>query len=77
MEGQDKEEWRTLHQVMPESVYVRLMVQLRRIGLANGVAVEAFNRDSKFEEAIGPRVQVFELLTILCERTEDEKVFRV
>lgn len=70
------DEWRSIHQVVPLSVYERWMAQLQRVAIANGISAESFTGDSKFNEAVGPRVQVIEILTILMERSSDE-VFRV
>ena len=69
--------WRSIYQQMPLSLYERWMVQMRRIALVNGIAVEAFNLDDKFQKAHGPRVMTYESLIILLERTEDDGVLRV
>jgi hypothetical protein len=73
----EKDNWKTLYQVLPEDVYRRLKVQLRRLAVANGVASEYFDQDSKFERAEGPRVAVWEMLVVLMERTESDETFRV
>lgn len=68
----EKDDWRSLYQQLPLNVYERLMGQLRRIALVNGIAVEAFNADDKFAPEHGPRVMAWETLLILVERSEDE-----
>jgi hypothetical protein len=50
---------------------------MRRLAVANGVASEYFDQDSKFERVVGPKVAVWEMLVVLMERTENEEVFRV
>jgi|HubBroStandDraft_2_1064218.scaffolds.fasta_scaffold00006_60 hypothetical protein len=78
--GGSKEEadtWKTLHQELPEPIYIRLIVQFKRLALANGVSPESFSADSKFAQAVGPRVQVWECLLLLLERTESDDVLRV
>lgn len=72
-----KDGWRSLFQVLPVDVYDRFKVQLKRLALANGISPEAFDEDDKFMSEVGPRVQAWECLTVLMERTEDDKVFRV
>jgi hypothetical protein len=69
--------WRSIYQQMPLSLYERWMVQMRRIARVNGIAVEAFDSDDKFQKAHGPRVMTYESLIILLERTEDDGVLRV
>ena len=69
--------WRTLHQVLPVDIYSRLMIQMARLGRANGTSIEAFSQDDKNTAHVGPRVSVWENLVILMERTEDDKVFQV
>lgn len=74
----EPDEWRSLFQVLPRNVYDRLKVQLRRVALANGIAVESWDADDKFSQnATGARVMTFESLVILLERTEDDKGLRV
>ena len=69
----EQDEWATLHQVLPRNVYDRLKVQLRRVALANGIAVEAWDADDKFaQNATGARVLTIESLVILMERSENE-----
>ena len=74
---ENEDSWKTLYQVLPADVYDRLKVQLRRLAVANGVAAEYFDGDSKFERVEGPKVAVWEMLVVLMERTENEEVFRV
>jgi hypothetical protein len=72
----DTDEWRCLYQQLPKNVYDRLKVQMRRLAQANGIAPEYFDGDSKFKTVSGPKVQAWECLTILMERSSDES-FRV
>lgn len=71
------DKWRALHQNLPIDVYTRLMAQMKRLALVNGISVEGFEGDDKFKPAVGPRVQAWECLVLLMERTENDKVFRV
>lgn len=64
--------WRTLHQVLPESVYEELLIEIKRVGRLNGIAPEVFDLDLKYQQAIGPRVMAWECLKILLERSDDE-----
>ena len=74
MSDQPKDEWRNL--TMPLNLYDRLLLQCHRILRANGeIGDHIFSTDKKVRTA--SRVDAIEFLTILCERTEDEKVFRV
>jgi hypothetical protein len=63
--------WRQLSQCLPKSVYDELMAGLRRIALANGISADAFSDDDKSKQTVGPRVCVWELLTILIRETGD------
>lgn len=67
----EQDSWRSWHQVLPLSVYDRLIIQLSRLGRVNGIAVEAFLRDDKFKQEHGPRVATIENLVILMERSDD------
>jgi hypothetical protein len=69
---QDRDDWRTLFQVLPLNVYSRLMAQLGRAAQANGISPEAFIKDDKMSPRTGPRVAVWENLVILMERSENE-----
>ena len=73
----ETDDWSTLYQVLPRDVYNRLKVQMRRLAVANGVAAEYFDKDSKFERVVGPKVAVWEMLVVLMERTGSDEVFRV
>ena len=77
MAKSEHDEWRQLYQALPKSVYDRLFVQMQRLAHANGIAPEALMSDSKFREAVGPRVQAWECLVLLMERTESNDTFRV
>jgi hypothetical protein len=70
----DKDEWRTLQ--IPLNLYDRLHVQLGRIMLANGQAPEHLSSEEK-RVRTAARVDAIEFLVLLCERTEDNKVFRI
>lgn len=71
------DKWKSLHQVLPINVYERWLVQIKRVARANGISVDGFETDDKFAQDIGPRVQTYEALLILLERTEEEKYLRV
>lgn len=68
----EPDEWRSIFQQVPLSIYDRWMTQLRRLARVNGIAVEVFDSDDKFKTAIGPRVLTIEVLTILLENLEDK-----
>ncbi len=74
---ESEDSWRTIHQQVPLQIYERWLCQLRRIAIANGISAESLDADDKFKSAVGPRVQVYEILTLLCERTESDETFRV
>ena len=74
MPDEPKDEWATLYQVLPRDVYNRLKVQLRRLAVANGVAAEYFDKDSKFERLEGPKVAVWEMLVVWMERASNEDI---
>lgn len=74
MSEYEKDEWRSIHQAVPLSVYDRWIVQMTRLGRVNGIAVDAFLDDDKFKKAHGPRVLTVELLVTLLERSEDESL---
>jgi hypothetical protein len=74
---ENSDQWKTLHQVLPANIYDRFMIQIKRIARCNGIAVEIFSNDDKFQKAHGPRVMTYESLIILLERTEDDSVLRV
>jgi len=74
---EEKDLWRQLHQELPKIIYDRLMEQMKRLALANGISAESFIADSKFKQAVGPRVQAWECLMLLMERTESDDTFRV
>lgn len=73
MEGlmPEQDQWRSSYQQLLLAVYERWMKQLRRLALVNGISAEAFDRDSKFDATMGPRVHCYEILTILLERSDD------
>jgi len=71
MTDEPKDEWRTLHQVLPLPVYVELLGQLSRIARVNGISVEAFHYADKTKQEMGLRVIVWEILTILLRETGD------
>ena len=71
MTEEPKDEWRTLFQRLPKSVYDELMVGLKRVAVVNGISADSFVEDDKTKQAVGPRVQVFEILTILLRETGD------
>jgi hypothetical protein len=74
MPEDEKDSWKTLH--LPLAIWDRLMVQYARILLANSEASGALvSEDKKVRTAA--RVDATEMLVLLCERTEDDKVFRV
>lgn len=70
-EPPEQEQWRSAYQQLPLDVYTRWMKQLRRLALVNGISAEAFDRDSKFDAAVGPRVMCYEMLVVLLERSDD------
>lgn len=69
-----KDEWRTLH--LPINLWERLHSQFARILLANGQAPGALTSEDK-KVRTAARVDATEFLVLLCERTENEEVFRV
>ena len=71
------DQWRSLHQKLPLDLYTRWKVQIERVARANGISVEGFEKDDKFNESIGPRVMTYEALLVLMERTEEDATFRV
>jgi len=71
MTEEPKDDWRTLFQRLPKSVYDELMAGLKRIAVVNGISADSFVEDDKTKQAVGPRVQVFEILTILLRETGD------
>lgn len=71
-----EDQWRVMYQVLPLNLHERFKAQMRRVAIANGIAAEYFDGDSKFSHAVGPRVQAWECLLILMERSGDD-AFRV
>ena len=71
------DKWKSLHQVLPINVYERWLIQIKRVARANGISVDGFEKDDKFNESIGPRVMTYEALLVLMERTEEDATFRV
>ena len=71
------DKWKSLHQVLPINVYERWLIQIKRVARANGISVDGFETDDKFNESIGPRVMTYEALLVLMERTEEDATFRV
>ena len=69
---EDKDEWRVSYQALPLNIHERLKAQLRRLALANGIAAEYFDGDSKFTQAVGPKVATYECLVVWMERASDE-----
>ena len=69
--------WRSVFQQLPINLHERFKVQLRRVALANGIAAEYFDGDSKFAQIVGPKVQTWECLILLLERTEKDEYLRV
>ena len=74
---ESEDQWRVLYQKLPLNLHERWKAQLKRIARANGIADEYFDGDSKFREVAGPKVQTWECLIVLCERTESDETFRV
>jgi len=73
----ENDDWRQVHQELPRIIYDRLMVQMQRLARVNGINPEGFVADSKFAQAVGPRVETWECLLLLLERTESDDVLRV
>ena len=68
------DEWRSFS--VPLNLWDRLHEQMARILRANGTPPTALtSEDKKLRTAA--RVDAIEFLVLLCERTEDERVFRV
>lgn len=72
--AEERDEWRSWHQVLPSEVYDRLIVQLGRIGLSNGISAHDFIGDPKFQQHVGPRVQIIELLVLHLENLSAEEL---
>lgn len=68
----ETDEFRQLHQALPKNLYDRLMAELHRVALANGISPESFVVDDKKSETVGPRIATWECLLILLERSESE-----
>lgn len=66
--------WRTIK--LPLNLWDRWRIQFSRILLANGETPSALMSDDK-KVRVAARLDAMEKLLILCERTEDDKVFRV
>ena len=71
---ENDDQWRTLH--LPLNIWERLHSQFARILLANGKPPETLTSEDK-KVRTAARVDATEFLVLLCERTENEEVFRV
>lgn len=65
--SEDRDEWRQLSQCLPEDIYTRLMTQMVRVGLSNGIGAEEFTVDDKKAQKVGPRVHAWECLVLVLE----------
>jgi hypothetical protein len=71
---ENEDQWRTLH--LPLNLWERLHVQFARILRANNTPPGALTGEDK-KARTAARVDATEFLVLLCERTENEEVFRV
>lgn len=68
------DEWRSFS--VPLNLWDRLHAQMARVLRANGERPDALLSEDK-KARTAARVDAIEFLVLLCERTEDERIFRV